>query len=177
MLVRDRMVNVHRATEDDARAVASLHATVERAQLALVRGRDAASGVPIDQDEQIWRGSLRLTNGDHRPWIAWRGDTAIGFVTSGPSRDAAAGPKVGELYVFDVDVHETGGSVASTLLDHACRDLARHGFRDVTMWVSSRDACTRELVTASGWIGDGARRFERVHGVPVLQFRYRKSLD
>ena len=74
MLVRDQMVNVHRATEADAHGIAALHATAERRQIELVRGKAEVARARIDEDEQIWRRTLHLASGDHRPWIAWRGD-------------------------------------------------------------------------------------------------------
>jgi RimJ/RimL family protein N-acetyltransferase len=176
MLVRDPMVHVHRATEADARAIATLHANAERHQLELMRGKSEARGIGIDEDEQIWRQSLHLSSGDHRPWVAWRGDRPIGFVTVGPSRDLPQAPSVGEVYVLDLEAHESRGSAAKALLDHACHDLAQHGFGEVTVWVSSRDESVRALLSSTGWSEDGTRRFERVRGVPILEFRYRRTL-
>jgi hypothetical protein len=176
MLVHDRVVQVHRATEADAHGIATLHASAERRQIELARGKAEARALPIDEDERIWRSTLGLTSGDHRPWIAWRGDRPIGFVTAGPSRDLPQAASVGELYVFDLEAPEAEGSAALALLEHACHDLSHHGFRAVTVWVSSRDESTRGLLCDSGWTEDGTRRFERVHGVPILEFRYRRLL-
>jgi hypothetical protein len=177
MLTRDHMVNVHRATEADAHGIASLHANAERRQIELMRGKSDVRGLAIDEGEQIWRQTLHLSSGDHRPWIALRGDRPIGFVTAGPSRDAAQAASVGELYVLDLEAPEAEGSVATALLEHACLDLSHHGFREVTVWVSSRDASTRALLCGLGWTEEGTRRFDRVHGVPILEFRYRKTLS
>jgi hypothetical protein len=176
MLVRDHMVQVHRATEADARGIATLHASAERRQLELARGKSEIRGLTIDEDERIWRDTLHLSSGDHRPWVAWRGDRPIGFVTVGPSRDLPQEASAGELYVLDLEAPEGEKPVAMALLDHACHDLQHHGFRSVTVWISSRDDSTRALLCGSGWIEDGTRRFERVHGVPILEFRYRKAL-
>ena len=88
-----------------------------------MRGKAEVRGLAIDEDEQIWRQTLHLSSGDHRPWIAWRGDRPIGFVTAGPSRDVPQGASVGELYVLDLEAPEAEGSVATALLEHACHDL------------------------------------------------------
>jgi hypothetical protein len=176
MLTPDQMVNVHRATEADAHGIAALHATAERRQIELMRGKSEVRWIAIDEDEHIWRQTLHLSSGDHRPWIAWRGDRPIGFVTAGPSRDLPTAASVGELYVLDLEAPEAEGSVAAKLLEHACLDLSHHGFREVTVWVASRDLTTRALLRDLGWSEEGTRRFERVHGVPILEFRYRKTL-
>jgi hypothetical protein len=115
-------------------------------------------------------------SGDHRPWLAWRGDRTIGFVTAGPSRDDDATQAVGELYVFDLEAGDATGATAIALLEHACGDLARHGFRQATIWAPARDIRMRELMRAAGWVPDRARRLERLHGVHVLEFRYRRSI-
>jgi len=108
--------------------------------------------------------------------VAWRDDRPIGFVTAGPSRDLPQAASVGELYVLDLEAPEAEGSVAVALLEHACQDLAHHGYLEVTVWVPSRDEMTRALLCDTGWSEDGIRRFQRLHGVPILEFRYRKAL-
>ena len=176
MLAPDRMVHVRRATESDARGIAVLHARSESHALELTRGRTRTPTPPIEQGEFIWACNLRATSGDHRPWIAWTGDRTVGFVTAGPSRDNDAGTATGELYVFDLEMGEGFGSTASALLEHACADLARHGFAEVTTWVHARDVRLRELLLAAGWLQDRSRRLDHIHGVAVLELRYRHAL-
>ncbi len=176
MLVRDRMVQIHRATEADASGIATLHAGATRRLLEDMDGPSTEGGRSIDDDERIWRDTLHLASGDHRPWVAWRGDRPVGFVTVGPSRDLPQAATIGELYLLDLDPHEADESIAFALLDHACEDLAHHGFREVTIWVSVRDESTSALICSVGWSEDGAQRFERIHGVPMLELRYRRNL-
>lgn len=180
MLVDDSLVLVHRATEDDAPGIALLHAHTTGEQIRLARGQTAERSVSVAADEKAWRGTLRLSSGTHRPWVAWRGDRVVGFVTAGPSRDSGATHTVSELYVFDADfdpaVDPAVESGASTLLQHACRDLSQHGFTEVTVWVGARDVWLGGLLRAAGWTKDRGRRFERIQGIPILQFRYRRSL-
>src|SRR5262249_203861 len=112
-----------------------------------------------------------------RPWVAWRGDRPIGFVTAGPNRDLPQATSVGEIYVLDLETLEPEDAVARALIDHACQDLVRHGFREVTVWVPRSDQMTQALLCGMGWSEEATHRFERVHGVPILEFRYRKTLS
>jgi hypothetical protein len=176
VLVHDSLVLVHRAAEADAPGIALLHANTTREQIRLAGGQAAERNIRVAADETAWRGALRLSSGDHRPWVAWRGDRVVGFVTAGPSRDSGATHEVSELYVFDADFDAAPQSGATTLLEHACRDLSHHGFTEVTVWVGARDLLLGGLLRASGWTQDGGRRLERIQGIPILQFRYRMSL-
>ena len=121
MLARDHMVNVHRATEADARGIAitprERRTPPDRADAGQSR-RSAAS--PSTKTSRSGARRSTSSSGDHRPWIAWRGDRPIGFVTAGPSRDLPQAASVGELYVLDLEAPEAEGSVATALLEHAC---------------------------------------------------------
>lgn len=176
MLVHDSVVHLHRAAAEDAAGIAQIHAEAGREQIRLARGRDEEHGLRIEADEASWHRSLALMSGDHRPWVARHGDRLVGFVMAGPCRDSGATTASGEIYDFDVNFVAAGVSGAATLLDHACRDLTHHGFSEVGVWVGSRDEQLRGLLSVGGWRQEPGKRYERVHGVPILQFRYVKKL-
>ena len=104
------------------------------------------------------------------------GDRTVGFVSAGPSRDTDATPQTGELYVIDFDFDGRTRSRCAALLHHACRDLRAHGFGVVTFWVVARDIQTRSLLAADNWCEDDVWRRDRIAGIPILEYRYRKAL-
>ena len=189
MLGHNTLVHVQRATPDDAAGIATLHDQAQREAVRLARRRadpKAASGAARTRGsgpcasgslgESSWRITLKLASGDHRPWVATLADRTVGFVCGGPSRDADAPPAIGELYVTDFDFDDGQGAGARALLHHACRDLRVHGFEVATVWVVARDQCTRDLLEDDGWTRDETWRRDRIAGVPLLEYRYRKVL-
>lgn len=176
MLVHDDLVQVHRATVDDAAGIAALHEATTREAVWLARGHRDRVRTTSGSTESVWRNTLKLASDDHRPWVARLADRTVGFVSAGPSRDADATPQTGELYVIDFDFGDGHGAGARALLHHACRDLKAHGFVEVTLWVVARDQQTRSLLAADNWCEDDVWRRDRISGIPILEYRYRKAL-
>ena len=177
MLVHDDLVQVHRATVDDAAGIAALHEANCREAIRLTRGHREGVVSSHESAETRWRNTLKLASDDHRPWVARLGDRTVGFVSAGPSRDTDATPQTGELYVVDFDFSEGHGAGATALLHHACRDLRAHGFVSVTFWVVARDIQVRSLLAADNWCEDEVWRRDRIGGIPILEYRYRKQLS
>lgn len=167
------VVQLQRATPDDAQAIAHLHANALRDQVSVARGKLIGRGLHPTVDPAAWRGTLGMSAEDHRPWIATAGDRVVGVITAGPER-AATDLQTAEIYVLDVAA-ECSDALES-LLEHACQDLTAHGFTEVTMWSGAQDLDTRAVLSDLGWHMDGARRWENVVGVPILQLRYRIAL-
>lgn len=177
MSAHDTLVQVHRATLDDASGIAALHEATSREAIRLARGHADGMKTAPESAETLWRTTLRLSSGDHRPWVAQLADRTVGFVSGGPSRDDDATPETGELYVTDFDYGEGQGAGARALLHHACHDLKEHGFCTATLWVVARDLRTRAMLRNDGWSQDDAWRWDRISGIPLLEYRYRKELS
>lgn len=167
------VVQLQRATPDDASAIAQLHANALRDQVCIARGKVVGRGLHPTVDPSTWRGTLAMASEDHRPWIATSGDRVVGVVTAGPER-SATDLRTAEIYVLDT-THDCTDAL-QTLLEHACRDLTAHGFTGVTMWTGAQDLDLRLLLQDLGWHMDDSRRWESVVGVPILQVRYRRAL-
>lgn len=176
MLGHDHLVQVHRATPEDASGIAALHDAAAPEAVRLARGHAPGVKTAVDSAESLWRNNLRLTSGDHRPWVAMLADRAVGFVSAGPSRDDDATPQTGELYVTDFDFENADDAAARALLHHACADLRKLGFSESTSWVVARDLDTRHLLEADGWHPDETKRWHRMSGIPLLEYRFRKAL-
>ena len=176
MLVHDDLIQVHRATADDAAGIAALHEAMTRQAVHLTRGSLDTVPASTESSEARWRTTLKLASDDHRPWVANLGDRTVGFVSAGPSRDTDAHSRTGELYVSDFDFLDGHGAGARALLHHACRDLKTHGFTEVTLWVVARDLEVRSILAADGWCEDDVWRRDRIAGIPILEYRYRKPL-
>jgi hypothetical protein len=176
MLVHDRLVQVHRATVEDAPGIAALHESATPEAVRQVRGHQDRSGTAAAAAESLWRNNLKLSSGDQRPWVAMLADLAVGFVSAGPSRDEDATPATGELYVTDFDFEHGDGAGARALLHHACADLRKLGFSECTLWVVARDQSMRDLMELDGWQLDTTKRWHRMSGIPLLELRFRTRL-
>src|SRR3972149_5458465 len=59
---------------------------------------------------------------------------AVGFAVTGPSQDADADERTGELYAIYLDPDRFGRGIGKRLLEHAIGDLRGRGVRTATLW-------------------------------------------
>jgi ribosomal protein S18 acetylase RimI-like enzyme len=167
---------VRRATLEDARGIAEVHArTWRQAYRGLVSQAPAAQPT-VDSREDFWRKEMLATTPDRRPWVAETDDGAVGFVSSGISRDADATPAVGEVYAIHVDPGHWRMGIGRVLLEHACRDLREHGFHVATLWIPTANESARRFHEALGWRPDGATRRVTLGRTEFEELRYQRPL-
>jgi ribosomal protein S18 acetylase RimI-like enzyme len=102
----------------------------------------------------------------------------IGFISYSQSRDADADPKqvgeVGAIYLLS-DAWRNG--VGGRLMNAALGRLAEAGFTEATLWVLDSNVRARRFYEAGGWSADGALKSDESRGFPIMEVRYRKSLN
>ena len=107
--------------------------------------------------------------------VAESGDTVLGFVGFGTTRDEDVDPaqtaEVRGLYVHPA--HWRRG-VGRRLLHAAVAELATDGFETATLWTLADSEASRAFYEALGWRTDGAvRAWEDWDGVPLVRYRTR----
>jgi ribosomal protein S18 acetylase RimI-like enzyme len=164
-------MRIREADPKDARAIAEIHV---RSWQAAYRGQltdDYLDGLKVEDRLEQHRQALEAP-GEHRTWIAEDGGV-VGFAVTGPSQDADADDRTGELYAVYVDPGSFGHGVGKALCDRALADLRERGFRTATLWVLETNAGARRFYEREGWAADGLTTSERVDCEmrPTLRFR------
>jgi GNAT superfamily N-acetyltransferase len=101
---------------------------------------------------------------------------AAGFAVTGPSQDADADPKTGEVYAIYLEPDRVGTGVGRELFAHAVGDLRARGFRTATLWVLETNEPARRFYEIAGWKPDGTVTSERVDCEMRPTVRYRTGL-
>jgi len=168
-------LRIREAEPKDAEAVAGVHV---RSWQAAYRGQltdDYLDGLSVDERVEQHRGALE-TPGEHRTWVAEEDGRVVGFAVTGPSQDADADDRTGELYAVYVDPDRFGTGIGKRLTDHAIADLRERGFRTATLWVLQTNDGARRFYEREGWAADGLTTHERVDCELRPTVRYRTSL-
>ncbi len=170
------LIRIRRATVDDASEIATVHVDSWREAYEGIVPREILDGLNHERRETFWRGTLELTSGDHRPWIAENDRGIVGFVSAGLSRDQKAPTTVGEVYELYVEPECWSRGIGRELLGHAVKDLRDHGFRLATAWIIEDSERARLFYERAGWHFDGTRREVPIGSARIPEVRYRRHL-
>jgi ribosomal protein S18 acetylase RimI-like enzyme len=168
-------VRIREAAPADAEAIAGIHV---RSWQAAYRGQltdEYLDGLSVGERLEQHRGALE-TPGEHRTWVAVEDDRVVGFAVTGPSQDADADERTGELYAIYLEPDRFRSGIGKVLSDHAVRDLRERGFRTATLWVLQTNDGARRFYEREGWAADGLTTSERVDCEMRPTVRYRTDL-
>jgi len=114
--------------------------------------------------EQVPSIAVGVLDGDVRGWI-----------TFGASRDADAGPSIGEIWALNVhpDVWRMG--IGRELVAYALTRLASAPFEEATLWTFRDTPRSRSFYEAVGFETDGATQRREASG-GTIEVRYRMPL-
>ncbi|MGA9162429.1 MAG: GNAT family N-acetyltransferase [Actinomycetota bacterium] len=167
---------IREAVPKDARAIAEIHV---RSWQAAYRGQltdDYLDGLTVEDRLEQHRRSLEEPRAGWVTWVADDAGTVTGFAVTGPSEDADAGERTGELYAIYLDPDQIGTGLGRRLAEHALEDLRFHGFDTATLWVLETNERARRFYEAAGWVHDGTVTSERVDCEMRPTVRYRVDL-
>ncbi len=170
------MPRIREAGPKDARAIAEVHV---RSWQAAYRGQltDAyLDDLTVEDRLEMHRRTLEEAREDWRTWVSEEGGTVFGFAVTGPSEDADADERTGEVYAIYLEPDRVGTGLGRALFEHAVGDLAQRGFRTVTLWVLETNERARRFYERVGWARDGAETSERVDCEMRPTVRYRLDL-
>lgn len=167
---------IREAVPKDARAIAEIHV---RSWQAAYRGQltdDYLDGLTVEDRLEQHRRSLEEPRAGWVTWVADDAGTVTGFAVTGPSEDADASERTGELYAIYLDPDQIGTGLGRRLAEHALGDLRSHGFDTATLWVLETNERARRFYEAAGWVHDGTVTSERVDCEMRPTVRYRVNL-
>ncbi len=162
------------ARPEDALAVARVHV---RSWQVAYRGLFADEFLDaLSPEERATRYSFDTRDpAAPRTVLAVEGGEVLGFVTTGPSRDADA-PGAGELYALYVDPPSWGRGVGRRLMRRAYAELRALGAEQALLWLLVGNSAAERFYRRDGWCPDGARRLEDPWGVEAEVIRFRRGL-
>jgi ribosomal protein S18 acetylase RimI-like enzyme len=169
-------VRIREAVPADARTIAEIHV---RSWQAAYRGQltdDYLEGLRAEDRLDQHRRGLEEPMAEWRTWVAEDERGVAGFAVTGPSQDADADPKTGEVYAIYLEPDRVGTGVGRELFAHAVGDLRGRGFRTATLWVLETNELARRFYENAGWKPDGTVTSERVDCEMRPTVRYRTGL-
>jgi ribosomal protein S18 acetylase RimI-like enzyme len=170
------VVHIRRARAADARAIAEVHVRTWQSAYRELLPHEFLAGLSVDARERFWQSELEVTPAERMPWLAESDGQVVGFVSTGPSRDADATPSTGEVYAIYVTPDCWDKGVGRDLLHHAENDLRQHGYSEARLWVLADNARARRFYERAAWTVD-ATRHETIGAVELEEVRYRLALE
>jgi ribosomal protein S18 acetylase RimI-like enzyme len=169
-------MRIREARPADARAVAEVHV---RAWQSAYRGQlsdEYLDGLSVEDRLAQHEWSLRNLRETWRMWICEEAGRVVGFAVTGPSEDADADERTGEVYAIYLEPDRVGTGVGRELFAHAVEDLGRRGFATATLWVLETNVRARRFYESAAWRADGATASERIDCLMMPTVRYRTPL-
>jgi ribosomal protein S18 acetylase RimI-like enzyme len=169
-------MRIREAEPRDARAIAEVHV---RSWRAAYRGQltdEFLDGMTVEERLEQHRRGLEEAREDWRTWVAEDVGRIAGFAVTGPSEDADATERTGEVYAIYLDPDRVGTGLGRELFERAVGDLRDRGFESATLWVLQTNERARRFYEVAGWATDGASSSERVDCEMRPTVRYRVEL-
>jgi ribosomal protein S18 acetylase RimI-like enzyme len=169
-------MRIREASLGDARAIAEIHV---RAWQAAYRGQmpdEYLDGLSVEDRLAQHEWSLRNQRETWRLWVAEDEGAVVGFAVTGPSEDADADERTGEVYAIYLEPARVGSGVGRELFAGAVHDLGSRGFRAATLWVLQSNERARRFYELAGWKPDGTTASERIDCTMLPTVRYRTDL-
>ena len=169
-------LRIREAVPADARAMAEIHV---RSWQAAYRGQltdDYLDGLSVEDRLEQHRRTLREPPAEWRTWVAQDGEHVAGFAVTGPSQDADATERTGEVYAIYLEPDRVGTGAGRALFERAVGDLRERGFDAATLWVLETNERARRFYEVAGWTHDGTVTSERVDCEMRPTVRYRIDL-
>jgi len=155
-------MRIREAETKDARAIAEIHVASWQAAYRGQLTDDYLDGLTTDDRLEQHRRTLEDPRHDWRTWVAEDEGQVVAFAVTGPSEDADAGDRTGEVYAIYLDPGRVGTGLGRTLFERAVGDLRERGFTSATLWVLDTNRRARRFYEIAGWLPDGTVTSERV---------------
>ncbi|MFZ2503629.1 MAG: GNAT family N-acetyltransferase [Nocardioides sp.] len=106
---------------------------------------------------QVARWERELTGGSVRWWVALHGESIVGFVGTGPSRDPLDA-NLGEVDTIAVAPGTWRQGLGRVLMAAALDDLRSAGYAAAILWTLAESEPAHAFYTATGWRASGESR-------------------
>lgn len=146
------MMQIRHAVPVDARAIAQIHVEAWRAAYAAILPEAFLASLTVSSRLAFWTQVLAEKQGDLR--VAMEGDRMVGWIQTGPCRDAGAAKDDAEVWAFYVSPAAWSTGVGRELWVSARTHLLAQGHRQCHLWVLAQNARAIRFYEAAGFEGD-----------------------
>lgn len=168
-------VTIRFAQPQDALDIATIHVEAWQAAYRGIVPDEFLRALSIEQRHSVWQENLEA--GESLTWIAEDGDTALGWISAGRSRDADARQSTGEIWAVYVGPQHWSKGVGRALCATAEQELRTQGFAEVTLWVLKENERALRFYISNGFILDtDAERIIQRGGKTLGEVRMTKQL-
>jgi ribosomal protein S18 acetylase RimI-like enzyme len=170
-------MQVRLATRLDLGALAEVHVRSWQEAYVGQVPQDHLDGLSIEQRTRAWTGTLDALDPRAAILVLVDDGTVVGFAHVCPSRDPGAGPGVGEItsiYLHPSQWRRGGGRA---LMSAALDALRQRGFTDAILWVLRTNVRAQRFYESTGWLADGATKYEPIGGTQIEEVRYRRVVS
>jgi ribosomal protein S18 acetylase RimI-like enzyme len=169
-------MRIREAEPPDARRIAEIHVVAWQAAYRGQMPDDYLDGLRVEDRLAQHEWTLANPRETWRVWVSEDAGALTGFAVTGPSEDADADERTGEVYAIYLEPERVGTGVGRELFAHSVEDLRARGFRSATLWVLESNDRARRFYERAGWALDGATTSERIECLMLPTVRYRASL-
>lgn len=160
----------------DAGLVAEINVAGWRAAYRGIMPAEFLAGLSVSARRSALEARLAAGEQAGAPaWVAELGGRGIGYLSSGPPRDADVPPPAAEVYALYVVPEEWRGGAGRALLTTAVDYWLDSGATTLVLWVLEANARARAFYEALGWRPDGLRQDLELGGFTTPELRYRLS--
>jgi ribosomal protein S18 acetylase RimI-like enzyme len=168
------MMNIRRATPEDAPTLAKIHVDSWQAAYQGIVPASHLERFTYQRREDAFRQAL-ITNTEET-YLVTEDNQAIAILTIGPSRDDDLDTTTtGELWGIYITPDYWRKGVGSRLVDEAESMLRSRGYTQVVLWVLEDNLNARRFYERVGYRLDGAYKMVEL-GKPLKAVRYQKPL-
>jgi GNAT superfamily N-acetyltransferase len=167
------MTVIRRATPEDARSLAEVHAASWQLAYRDILSNSVRKGFTVDK----WITKFQQMLAEDTQVIALIEDKGkiLGYTIIGPNRDEDLKARnSGEVWGLYISPDHWRKGLGTRLTKWACRELKSRGYDMATLWVFQKNLAARTFYQTMGFASDGATK-EVLPGAP-LAVRYCKRM-
>jgi ribosomal protein S18 acetylase RimI-like enzyme len=158
------------ASSDDCRSIAEVHVASWQAAYAGILDSAFLAGLSIERREESWRQVLAAAESELLVGLVE--SSVLGFASFGPSRDADAPPRRGEVWALYVDPRAWSTGAGRQLWHAAHARLQSQGFMSTSLWVLERNVRALSFYSAAGFTMEaGSEKEFELGGTKVREVR------
>ncbi|MGH2582712.1 MAG: GNAT family N-acetyltransferase [Anaerolineales bacterium] len=160
---------IRKALPSDAEAIARVHLATWRTTYAGVIPDYFLKTLSIERRKQMWEEALQETREGHFLFVAEDESEVVGFVSTGPTREAPPGYE-GEIYAIYLLEAYQGKGWGRQLFDRAKDALLQAGYTSMFLWVLAENPACGFYEKLGGV--RVSERFVEIGGKELKEFSY-----
>lgn len=168
-------MDIDHATLADVPAVARIHVDGWRAAYSDILPADYLAAISVDEREVMW--TRTVERGHPELLVARDGDTVLGWVLIGKSRDDNAPPTEAELWAIYVAPGRWSRGIGRQLWARARELLSAQGYSTCSLWVFPENEQAIRFYRSAGFVADDhAEKHLELGGRKCREVRYHIDL-